>query len=416
MITPPLDSQEAADAAVEQHVTQHAAGADFGWVVTALQRERDAVLERWLEIVADQPFHAGHREHAVADHIPDLLDALIAFLKAHASVAIDAGAPLDDDGIRAAAERHARVRLHQGLTPVDVLTEFRLLRQETIGALRHVLPEQVPPADVLAADLLINDALDGAIAVGLRALTDLVESVREEFLATTVHDVRGPLTLIKGTAQLTARRVRRGVLSTADVVAELERIDALAERMIDLLAALTDASRIALRHLDLTMAPGDLREQLEVVAGHLGLAGTPRFRVLVPAGLTTTGVWDRQRIDQVLANLLGNALKYAPDGSPITATFAGTADWLELHLRDEGIGVTAEDLGRIFERYQRAANAVMGGIEGQGLGLYLCRGIVEAHGGRIWASSPGPGQGTTVHVVLPRRPSLSDDAPRVGTE
>jgi signal transduction histidine kinase len=87
------------------------------------------------------------------------------------------------------------------------------------------------------------------------------------------------------------------------------------------------------------------------------------------------------------------AAKYAPADTPITVTLRRESDWVELSVQDEGIGVTAADLPRIFERYGRGTNAVAQGIEGQGLGLYLCRSIVEAHGGRIWATSPGPGIG-----------------------
>ena len=394
--------QQAAEVAAGRQMARFAGDADLSWVAALLADARDAILGRWLVTVASQPFHAGQRTHAITDHIPALYDALVAFLAAGAPRAVEPGAPLDDAAVLGAASEHARARMHQGLRPVDVVTEFRLLRQETLGTLRQRLPDGAPTGDVLAAELLINDALDGAMSVGLRALADLVESVREEFLATTVHDVRQPLTLIKGTAQATARQLRRAGAEHASTVEALERIDALATRMTTLLATLTDASRIALRHLALERSRVDLCALVEGVCAQLGPEQAGRIQRRVAPELDPVGAWDGLRLEQVVTNLLTNALKYSPAGTPVTVTLRGDDHWLELSVRDEGIGLAAEDLGRIFERYHRTLDAVARGIEGQGLGLYLCRGIIEAHGGRIWASSPGPDGGTTIHALLPR--------------
>ncbi len=85
----------------------------------------------------------------------------------------------------------------------------------------------------------------------------------------------------------------------------------------------------------------------------------------------------------------------------------GDGDEVQVDVRDYGLGIAPEDLPKLFQRYGRTRDAMTRGIDGLGLGLYLCRGIVEAHGGRIWAESPGPGRGTTMHVVLPRRPGAT---------
>lgn len=394
--------QQAADDAIERQVARFTGSADLAWVVAILTTARATILDRWLVAVTAQPFHADHREHAITDHIPALYDALVAFLARGAARAIDTGVPLDDAAVLAAAEAHARSRMAQGLRPVDVVTEFRLLRQETLGLLRQRLPASVPTRDILAAELLINDALDGAMSVGLRALTDQVEAVREEFLATTIHDVRQPLTLIKGTAQATSRQLRRAGPEHAPAVAALEVIDTLATRMGALLTMLTDASRIALRHLHLDRGPVNIVDLAEAVRQQIGPTDAARVRLVLAPDADPVGVWDRLRLEQVLTNLLTNAVKYSPAGSPIEVVLGGDPAWLELSVADAGMGVAAQDLPHIFERYHRAAVAVDQGIEGLGLGLYLCRGIVEAHGGRIWATSPGPGAGLTVHLVLPR--------------
>ena len=184
-----------------------AENANLGWVADALVLARDQILERWVEATAGQSFHAGRREHAVADHIPALFNALTELLRRNASRFVNPEAPLDDAAVLAAAREHAIARVRQGLTSPHIVVEFRLLRQEIWHALRLQLPDNVPTTDVIAAELVVNDALDGAITMGLTALQERVEEVREEFLATTIHDVRQPLTAIQGYTQLAARAV-----------------------------------------------------------------------------------------------------------------------------------------------------------------------------------------------------------------
>src|SRR5215210_7034723 len=199
---------EFSSANVDTRVHWFAEDADLGWVAEALVLSRDQILDRWLEATAGQPFHEGRREHAVADHIPALFDALTALLRRSASRFVNPEAPLDDAAVLDAAREHATARVRQGLSSPDIVVEFRLLRQEIWHALRMSLPDKVPTTDVIAAELVVNDALDGAITMGLTALQEHVEEVREEFLATTIHEVRQPLAAISGQVQLAVRALR----------------------------------------------------------------------------------------------------------------------------------------------------------------------------------------------------------------
>jgi signal transduction histidine kinase len=390
---------------IETRVEQFVQRGDLRWVTSILARRRDEILANWLDVVAAQPFHEGHREGAVADHIPRLYDAVIAFLTAVAPAEVPIGAPSEDPAVREAARSHAHVRLEQGLEPADVVVEFRLLRQEILAALRRELPDSAPTSDVLAATLLVNDVLDGAITVGLRDLVHLVEAVREDFLATTVHDVRQPLAAIKGSAQLAARLVRSSPADTERLNEVLTHIAVLSDWMAELLDRLRDASRVALHQLDLEVGTVTLTAIIEEALVHMGPGVAQRVRLEIPADLDTGGEWDRVRLQQVVTNLLSNAVKYAPPQSPITISVQGTPDALEFSVHDEGMGIAEADLPRLFQRYRRSKAATERGIEGLGLGLFLSRGIVEAHGGRIWATSPGPGLGSTFHVWLPRHPA-----------
>jgi signal transduction histidine kinase len=110
---------------------------------------------------------------------------------------------------------------------------------------------------------------------------------------------------------------------------------------------------------------------------------------------------DPDRIEQVLVNLVENALKYSPAGGTVRVTVAHEGDGVRVSVADKGIGLPAGVNEAIFAPFGRAANAAESGIPGLGLGLYIGRSFVERHGGRIWAESPGEGRGTTVSFWLP---------------
>jgi signal transduction histidine kinase len=107
---------------------------------------------------------------------------------------------------------------------------------------------------------------------------------------------------------------------------------------------------------------------------------------------------DQQRIHQVLSNLIGNAFKHTPDGGEIVVTSRIERDHVTIEVRDTGSGIASDQLPRIFERYWQREGGASGGL---GLGLYICRSLIEAHGGRIWAES-AVGDGTRVYFTLPR--------------
>jgi signal transduction histidine kinase len=199
-----VDDQAAPDTG--SRISKIAAHADLQAVADALVAQRDDILGRWLDAATRQPFHQEHPDTAVADHIPVLYDALVALLGRDArGVGDDVTPPMDDPLVARCAEAHAQARFEQGLGPVAVVTEFRLLRQEIARGLGRLAADAARPVDVVGGLAVISDGLDGAATVGLTALSDRIETLRESFLATTLHDVRQPITLVEGSLVLADR-------------------------------------------------------------------------------------------------------------------------------------------------------------------------------------------------------------------
>jgi PAS domain S-box-containing protein len=228
-------------------------------------------------------------------------------------------------------------------------------------------------------------------------------SARDEFLSIASHELKTPLTSLKLQSQALLRSVERG---DPQAYAK-ERIDQLAVQTHRQVSGLTrlvddmlDMARIRTGKLDLRRERTDLGEVAREVLGRLQpqiVAGCGCPATLVCRG-PVDGNWDRFRLEQVLTNLLTNALRYGR-GQPIELRLEGEPEEVTLSVRDHGMGIAEHNRQRIFDRFERAVPA--NGISGLGLGLFITRQIVENHGGRIWVESELL-QGSTFFVVLPR--------------
>jgi CheY-like chemotaxis protein/two-component sensor histidine kinase len=177
-----------------------------------------------------------------------------------------------------------------------------------------------------------------------------------------------------------------------------------------LLDDLLDVSRLTAGKVALHRQPVDLREVAARALGALDEAGRTTAHVLSLTGESAVVEGDPTRLEQVLRNLLDNALKYTPAGGRIELSVAREGEAAVLRVRDSGIGIAAELLPRVFELFVQADQSVDRHQGGLGLGLTLVRRLVELHGGAVLAASPGPGQGSEFVVRLPR---LSDAQPRL---
>ncbi|HEU5384140.1 MAG TPA: ATP-binding protein [Ktedonobacteraceae bacterium] len=253
--------------------------------------------------------------------------------------------------------------------------------------------------------LLISHPEPAALVVhqDVTALKE-VEQFKDEFISIIAHELRTPLAIIKGFVQtlLTQTAQGKGPELAAWQAKSLQGIDLATARVIDLANDLLDVTRVQAGRLELQREPADLVALTRRVLSRRQLT-TERHTLTLATALSQLVLHvDPRRIEQVLANLLGNAITYSPEGGPIEVTIHTDGDAHEalLSVRDQGIGIPPHDLGQVFERFTRAANAQTCGIGGTGLGLYLCRELIAQHGGRIWVEST-EGQGSTFFVALP---------------
>lgn len=217
-------------------------------------------------------------------------------------------------------------------------------------------------------------------------------------IANVSHELRTPLGLIKaGSTALLMEgleidpEMRRHLI--ADISHECDRL----EKIVDDLLLI---SRIESRQLSLDKQPADLAELARVQIVDLDHQfPNHEFICLFPSVPLVAEV-DSSQMEQVLRNLLSNAAKYAPDSTRITIKCELRANDILLQVADQGIGIHPDELEKIFERFYRVKNEQNMQVGGVGLGLAMCRGIVEAHGGRIWAESV-PGEGSVFNVLLP---------------
>ena len=257
-------------------------------------------------------------------------------------------------------------------------------------------------------------APDGTLESVVVTLQDLapleeLDRMRAEFLGMVSHELRTPLTSIKGSTAAVLSDTREfGLAETREFV---RIVDEQAERMFGLISDLLDAGRIGAGTLSVAPEPTEVAFLIDQARTTFA-SGGGRHAVLIdlPPDLPRA-MADRQRIVQVLCNLLANAARSAPDSSPIRVAAERDGVRVAISVADEGRGITPERLARLFQKHTDETDSE-GGIRGTGLGLAICKGLVEAHGGRIRAESAGPGQGARFTFTLPLAPGT--DAPGVG--
>ncbi|MBI4492478.1 MAG: GAF domain-containing protein [Chloroflexi bacterium] len=230
------------------------------------------------------------------------------------------------------------------------------------------------------------------------ALKEL-EQLRQEWTSIVAHDLRQPITLIVGYAGALRRVAERPDRPEQERKA-VEHIRAAAGNLNRMIGDLLDASSIEARRLKLERRAVDLPGLVQTVVERMAeITEGHAVRMAIEEDLPCVEA-DPGRLEQVLGNLLSNAAKYGYPGTEIQVEVVGGDGEVQVSVTNQGPGIAPEELAHIFSRFHRAASAKTRGVGGLGLGLYISKGLVEAHGGRIWAEST-PGQTTTFHFTLP---------------
>lgn len=241
--------------------------------------------------------------------------------------------------------------------------------------------------------------IERALELQLEANAELerLRQAQRSFLSIFTHDFRTPLTCILGYSEvLREARPELANRSTefAGVIADNAR---RLNRMVD---DLLDLDRLEVGQEPIRRQPVDLGSVLSEVATSFHLSDTTHHIALEIAPDLPYITGDRDKLIRVVSNLIDNAIKYSPDGGPITLLAQREGDAIHVEVRDQGLGIPASDLEVIFDRYARVEGESTRRIRGTGLGLAIVREIIEAHEGRIWAESE-PGAGSTFHLILP---------------
>jgi two-component system sensor histidine kinase KdpD len=235
-----------------------------------------------------------------------------------------------------------------------------------------------------------------------RQEAERANAIKTEFLAMVSHELRTPLTSIIGfTTTLLAEDVAWEPDEQRDFI---QTIQQEANRLQELIDHLLDLSRLEAGMLPISLEPHDLNEIIEDAQPQFQILTRRRtFTINLPANLPQVNV-DAKRIAQVFVNLVRNASTHAPEGTEINISASVRGCFVQINVNDQGPGIPPAEHKRVFEAFRRGVNMENSSAQGAGLGLAICKGLVEAHGGRIWIKKKNT-PGTTISFTIPIVPS-----------
>jgi signal transduction histidine kinase len=299
------------------------------------------------------------------------------------------------------------------------LDRWRIYYCALIGACFEGLLQHLAGVDAgaIVSTFLIMGIAGATCSYGSRRITDLISGIvkdvterrraeealraRDDFLSVASHELRTPLTNVQLNVEGLRRLLRRREgAATPEILARIDSAYASTQRLARLIDRLLDVSRLKAGRFELELEQADLSSiAASVVEQSAEALSEARCTVTLNAAAPVTGHWDHLRLEQVVTNLLSNAMKYGA-GAPIEITVTGTDHQGEIAVRDHGIGIDPANQARVFDQFERAVSKR--DFSGLGLGLWICGQIVTLHGGRIGLESAA-GQGAAFTVTLPRR-------------
>jgi signal transduction histidine kinase len=316
---------------------------------------------------------------------------------------------------------------------VPVLTRIKQVNAEQI---QRLCPPREAVEFLIALDAIYNPAItylsrlevDTLMADMRRELYEAqkqlerLDKSKTDFVAVAAHELRTPITLVEGYTNMLATSVK-GVREDPNGRMLLEGIDSGVKRLREIIRDMIDVSLISLDMIQLHLQPTWLHQLMDALENSMRAALVERRMELIierntiPRNPTYA---DPERLLDVLQKIVSNAIKYTPDGGKIVIAGRELTGFTDVMVIDNGIGISANDLPRIFTMFSSVGDSSLhsssktkfrGG--GPGLGLFISKGVLEAHGGNIWAESPGYDEklcpGSTFHIMIPMRTAPQDD-------
>jgi signal transduction histidine kinase len=368
-----------------------------------IRKEMEAIVAQWEAFAATQLPAATHMSPlALRNHVHQILEAVAKDIATaqtrEAQAAKSMGrAPKPDPATETAAQMHAFLRAHSGFNINQLAAEYRALRA---SVLRMWLDACLPELPDLNDMIRFNEAIDQALAESIGFFSAQVDQARNLLLGMLGHDMRSPLQAIQMTAKYLA------ALNAGEKVSEAAtRLVKSGARMQALLDDLVEFNRTKLG-LGIHVVPTEVDVQ-SLFAGELAQlrAVYPQHRVQLEVSGNPVGWWDGVRLQQLLGNLIVNAIKYGSSDKPVRVSVKSDDDVLRFEVGNSGGAIDPQLLAQMFDPLKRGLDP--GRAQGEhgslGLGLYIAREIAKAHGGEIEARSDNAE--TVFAVSLPRRPA-----------
>lgn len=365
---------------------------------------KQAILEEWDQFAGThQPAAAGMDSSALRNHAAQMLDAIardIGQLQSREQAHAKSQARGATTNENSAASTHGEARLLSGFTIDQLLAEYRALRASVLRLWAD--HAQAGLASDVGDIVRFNEAIDQSVAESVARYSRMINHSQHLFLAILGHDLRNPLNTTVVASQLlmcsTGLAPRH-----AEIAGKIHRSGLRMSKLVD---DLIDYTRTHLgASLPMALAEADMAAIVQGAADELRIA-VPERPIQISVEGDTCGVWDESRIAQVCSNLLGNALQHSAASTPVSVRVEPATDGVTVAVHNMGEPIAAESIGVIFDPLVR-----MGGRKAQpdgsdtslGIGLYIAKTIVEAHGGTIGVSSSRT-HGTTFTFTLPATP------------
>ncbi len=380
-----------------------------GEIGRIIQRDARALVERWsYRAVEEQPQAARVHHDALHDDLPDFLQTLGKSL-AHST---------DPEAAphREPAREHGEQRWEDGWSLSEVVRDYQILRLVIFDHLEQALERPLVVREVQALGLALDEAISASVASYVRrrdahtrrieeALRDQAADLREadrrknEFLAVLAHELRNPMAPILNSVEV----LRLLGPAEANVVRARDIVERQVKQMVRLVDDLLDLTRVAQGKVELRRTTFPVAAAVaEAVQTTAPLYQSQQHQLVVHLPDESLRLEaDQARVVQILVNLLNNAAKYTDPGGRVDLTVAREGNEAVLRVRDNGVGIEAEMLGRVFELFTQVGRSLGRSQGGLGIGLTLVRQLVELHAGRVTVHSEGPGKGSEFVVRLP---------------